>query len=255
MPQRNPNIRSKERINEFKRQTEEYIRHLEQENLSLKRENQWLRQSYGLQPVCQQPAIEFVFETPNAQPAKIVSPPKKTQDPDVQHFLNSLPKTEEQFRSRRKAANLFEAEEIVETFLLFTGFTGSPSKDIEGKPIREATVSRVFQVYGSFASSSLRRTIHVNQTSNYIVLIFLFLGRVALHEGVDKQTVVEHTLQCLIDEQGKSNADAKYIENLLNTIPRWLVGQIAPLSSRGLQHRSWELIVLCAKPEICLIDY
>jgi hypothetical protein len=57
--------------------------------------------------------------------------------------------------------------------------------------------------------------------------------------------VVAHIRQFLIKEQGGSSADPTYIEILLKFTILWLVGQIIDLSSRGLRHRSWELLLLC----------
>jgi hypothetical protein len=158
-------------------------------------------------------------------------------------IIRQTPKDEKGWLDTRRSL-----AEIVTTFILLTR-TSITARDLHPAPNERPHVIQVLDDYGTFAKS-----LHPATTmSHYSTTLFFCLATVSLVVGANQNDVNTSMRNFLAKQQGESNATELYLYRLRRTAV-WVAGQVDKLYRAGLEHRAWEMFLLCKLSSVIVCD-
>ncbi|KAH8726666.1 hypothetical protein GQ44DRAFT_705332 [Phaeosphaeriaceae sp. PMI808] len=185
--------------------------------------------------------LELTPPIPPFQPRKPTDKWKSV----VASFLDVVPKTEDEWATRRISVSLSEPSNLVATFRLLTRLSSQllpfvPSEKLDDN----AGIVDVLEDYSSFASAIAANKTYSAQTSNYATLLFICLSVIARSAGAQAKVVDGHIIEFLKEQQGECTADLDYMHRLRTSVA-WPIERMEELDKKGLKHRASEIFLLC----------
>jgi len=241
---------SKPRVRNFKGKTKQYVEYLESLVRSLEEEVRALRHRNGLPTQSTEPhstLLVFQIEAPEIRNTKDQNAKGRVEwKPLLNEFTSLIPKDEGGWAARRKQVRLHKTEDILSAFHLLTRYSPQlGSLDVGNTLNSKADILGVLEDYGRFVVGLEIHKTWAIQLSYYSSLLFVCLCVISLHAGADKDAVNDQLRQFLTELQGKKcEAGADYLSQLRSAV-LWVLRRMGELEKRGMEHRSYEIFVLC----------
>ncbi len=219
-------------------------RELEAQVCRLQGENEVLRRQLAVHPLPRSPRppqrpgeITFLFEAPRVQPQS--QPARKTK---IDSLLGATPRTEDEWLERRNHLRLSDEISVVNTFLQFISYIGSPitsSVRIRDEGSSTAALLRRYRQFTQYLRQDSDRT---GQITNFGILLLICLCRIA---RTTKKMSVLAVDDCMNDflPQGKKVKGRDYLRRLRNAAC-WPARQAEALRP-WLGNRADEFFLLC----------
>ncbi|SCN98170.1 unnamed protein product [Fusarium fujikuroi] len=187
------------------------------------------------------PTITFHIEKP--QDLQTEPNVEGKQSSELRRFLKQLPKTDEEWCDRRREVQLSNPEEVTRTFWGFITRTQSQAKtsEIQADPW-SLTGERILRDYRQFVGCLQQESVRTVQVSNFAVLLFVCLCRVARMYGVCLETVDDLMDGILPRTKKPEKKKSNYLRKLRSNV-LWPVHQ-AELLRNKYAHRADELFLL-----------
>ena len=242
--------RRRPRVRNFEGKPKEYVIFLESLVNLLEEQLRVLRHQNGLPIQSTEPhstLLVFQIETPETRNTKDQNAKGRVEwKPLLNEFTSLIPKDEEGWAARRKQVRLHKREDVLSAFHLLTRYSPQlGSLDVDNTLDSKAGILDVLEDYGRFVVGLEIHKTWAIQLSYYSSLLFVCLCIISLHAGADKDAVNDQLRQFLTELQGKKcEAGADYLSQLRSAV-LWVLRRMDELEKRGMEHRSYEMFVLC----------
>jgi hypothetical protein len=165
-------------------------------------------------------------------------------DRAITEFLESIPKTEEDWTKRRDLVKLSTPKDVIRAFYLLTA--GIVLPEIETKPNNQCTIGQTLKKYKQLVNWLGQRSTSANQIFNIGQLLFTCLCCVARKNGSSVEEIDGLMNEMLPKRERVKQLQGSYLSKI-RTAARWPIAQEKRLQE-SLGSRANEFFLLCIAP-------
>ncbi|KAI3326638.1 hypothetical protein HD806DRAFT_532274 [Xylariaceae sp. AK1471] len=183
--------------------------------------------------------IVIQFETPTSQ----VNPPIPPWQTALSGFIQLIPKTEEEWKQRREAMRLVNTADLVYSIRILSRLSSTNVPSFRSNEIPEGDTA-IIAGYRKLTTALYQHHNWARQLFQFSTLLYVCSCVVAIANGDDKDAIDNDMVLFLQSTQGRCKAGKEYLRRVRQG-GQWVVTRARELCSMGLEHRAWELFLLC----------